>query len=116
MQVSTAPEEVLAEPGQRWSRGCGLGIGLSGHRNGYRGGVLIGNWREENEGATKRRYMPVTQTVPSGPGLGGEGTTESRDSFRAPSSAAYAESLRARAAATELARSRKAYNTPADAR
>ena len=32
---------------QRWSRGCGSGIGLSGHKNQYRLGVGIDNWVED---------------------------------------------------------------------
>ena len=31
----------------RWSRGCGTGIGLSGHTNQYRHGVTIENWVED---------------------------------------------------------------------
>ena len=35
------------ESTQRWRRGCGSGIGLSGHKNQYRLGVGINNWVED---------------------------------------------------------------------
>ena len=34
-----------------WGRGAGEGIGLSGHKNEYQGGVRISNWVEEQFGA-----------------------------------------------------------------
>mmetsp|Transcript_26655 Transcript_26655/g.32371 ORF Transcript_26655/g.32371 Transcript_26655/m.32371 type:complete len:237 (-) Transcript_26655:346-1056(-) len=38
----------MAYSSERWSRGCGTGIGLSGHKNQYRLGVSIENWVEDS--------------------------------------------------------------------
>mmetsp|Transcript_28788 Transcript_28788/g.94077 ORF Transcript_28788/g.94077 Transcript_28788/m.94077 type:complete len:239 (-) Transcript_28788:123-839(-) len=42
----------MAFHNDRWSRGCGTGIGLSGHKNQYRLGVTIENWVEDSASAT----------------------------------------------------------------
>jgi len=38
----------MAYHSERWSRGCGTGVGLSGHKNQYRQGVTIENWVEDD--------------------------------------------------------------------
>lgn len=38
----------MAYSSERWSRGTGTGIGLSGHKNQYRLGVQIENWVEDS--------------------------------------------------------------------
>uniref|UniRef100_A0A7S0RQ25 Uncharacterized protein n=1 Tax=Pyramimonas obovata TaxID=1411642 RepID=A0A7S0RQ25_9CHLO len=37
----------MAYSSERWSRGCGTGIGISSHKNQYRLGVAIENWVED---------------------------------------------------------------------
>mmetsp|Transcript_19666 Transcript_19666/g.33060 ORF Transcript_19666/g.33060 Transcript_19666/m.33060 type:complete len:238 (-) Transcript_19666:409-1122(-) len=37
----------MAYSSERWSRGCGTGVGLSSHKNQYRLGVAIENWVED---------------------------------------------------------------------
>uniref|UniRef100_A0A7S1T3A1 Flagellar associated protein n=1 Tax=Tetraselmis chuii TaxID=63592 RepID=A0A7S1T3A1_9CHLO len=61
----------------RWSRGCGLGIGLSHHKNEYRLGVNIGNWTEDVPSVATQQATPLY------PGAGFDGTTTQRASYGA---------------------------------
>ncbi|CAG9460080.1 unnamed protein product [Pedinophyceae sp. YPF-701] len=45
--------------GERWSRGCGNGIGLSAHKTGYRNVVLCGDQWVESQEADKNPLPPL---------------------------------------------------------
>jgi len=60
----------LPYPTAPWGRGTGEGIGLSGHKNEFRGGVRIGNWVEEmcgkeaiGRGDTLKDFMKRQEVV-----------------------------------------------------
>eukprot|EP00873_Tetraselmis_striata_P040326 jgi/Tetstr1/460590/TSEL_000515.t1 len=60
----------------RWSRGCGLGIGLSHHKNEYRLGVNVGNWTEDVTSVANNQTSPLEY-----PGLTLQATTTQRASY-----------------------------------
>lgn len=68
----------MAYHGERWSRGCGTGIGLSGHTNQYRLEVLIENWVEIS--LWKAAHLAGAKIV-GAPGAVVDGTTTMQASY-----------------------------------
>ena len=51
LQTRALGAQVALKPADlRWQRGCGCGIGLSGHTNAYPPGVLVNNFVEDAAG------------------------------------------------------------------
>mmetsp|Transcript_10096 Transcript_10096/g.19034 ORF Transcript_10096/g.19034 Transcript_10096/m.19034 type:complete len:246 (+) Transcript_10096:166-903(+) len=59
----------MAYSSERWSRGCGTGIGLSSAKNQYRLGVTIDNWVEEDCALQEDAFQGKTGTLWTTPGV-----------------------------------------------
>eukprot|EP00959_Pyramimonas_sp_CCMP1952_P129492 2707804-Pyramimonas_sp.AAC.1 len=71
----------MAYSSERWSRGCGTGIGISSHKNEYRLGVTIDNWVEDEY--SQKSKMARQDSLLKSQGLGFNDSTTNTICFNA---------------------------------
>mmetsp|Transcript_35001 Transcript_35001/g.48532 ORF Transcript_35001/g.48532 Transcript_35001/m.48532 type:complete len:247 (-) Transcript_35001:164-904(-) len=71
----------MAYSSERWSRGCGTGVGLSGQKNQFRLGVDIENWVEDRQAL--QDAVTGSDTLWTTPGVGFLDITTNKTAFSA---------------------------------